>query len=102
MIDSTQTDAEGQVDVAARYRFFFLSAFYISVTQVLIGLLALFSGENAGDGCRSMLVNAYKLTWILITIDWVLVALFRFQESGKQCSGDYMANRNDAQKFQYV
>ena len=49
-----------------------------------------------------MLVKAYQLTWILITIDWVLVALFRFQDSGKQCSGDFMADRNDAVKFQYV
>ena len=31
MIDSSQTDAQGKVDVAARFRFFFLSAFYISI-----------------------------------------------------------------------
>ena len=39
MIDSERTD--GQVDVAERYHFFFSFAFYLSVGQVLIALLAL-------------------------------------------------------------
>ena len=41
MIDTERADAPGQVDVAERFHFFFSSAFYLSVAQVLIGLLAL-------------------------------------------------------------
>ena len=41
MIDTERADAAGQVDVAERFHFFFSSAFYLSVAQVLIGLLAL-------------------------------------------------------------
>ena len=78
MIDSERADSQGQVDVAERYHFFFGFAFYLSVCQVLIGLLALCQGAGAAAGFKSLLVRLYKFTWFLLTIDWILVAFFRF------------------------
>lgn len=86
------TTAKGNVNIAYRFHLFFAIGFYLSVLQVLIGIFAILLNV-ASSGFKRFLVNLYKFTWFLIFWNWVWCLLVRFQESGRTCSGDYMANR---------
>ena len=80
------------MNIAYRFHLFFAIGFYLSVLQVLIGIFAILLNV-ASSGFKRFLVNLYKFTWFLIFWNWVWCLLVRFQESGRTCSGDYMANR---------
>ena len=107
-VDSEAADGEGgppttkgNVNIAYRFSLFFTIGFYLSLAQVAIGVIALVL-DRASTGLKTFLVGCYKLTWFLIFWNWVWCLLIRFQESGRTCSGDYMANRNYSRQFLYV
>ena len=93
--------AKGNVNIAYRFSLFFNIGFYLSVAQVVIGILAIIL-NGASTGFKRFLVGCYNFTWFLIFCDWVWCLVVRFQESGRTCSGDYMANRRQAMHFLYV
>lgn len=99
--DSETIKDKDSVDVAARFKFFFDSAFLISCFQLGIGMVGLIV-RNYDSFIKSIAINLFWLANLLIFLLWFYVFVVRYMHSGSECSGDFIVGKKEAKNLLIV
>jgi hypothetical protein len=93
----------GSVDVGHRFHLFFLYMFYLACFQAIAGVLSrLLWDLGCSYELMRILSQLFQLSYLLMTIMWILAFIWRFQPSGRAASGDALGWEDDKDGYCYA
>ena len=100
-VDKDDPDDPSTIDVAVRFRFFFTMAFFMSCTQLVLGIVGLFMGSKE-TFLKRLFIFLLWLANLAIMLLWAFAFTVRYMHSGCQCSGDFIIQKKEADKLLHV
>ena len=93
----------GSVDVGHRFHLFFLYMFYINAFQLCASIVSRLIWElGLSYDLLDIIYKLVRLSFLAMTILWIIAFIWRFQPSGRYASGDHLAWEDDKSGYCYA